>query len=306
MSLSPEIRSIIREIRENIAAIGRRFQEYVDAKAAADRRQVEKDKANRDSKQCVEVSYAAAIREQHSAENDKNRRVQWVTAIGTWSAVVAASVYAGIAAYQLGQMRKATRAAEAAALAARDSARTESETLRNSIQSFRLDERAWIEIGKIETIAYPPDPPKFGATFKFGFYPKNVGKTVATDVTVHLDNVFGSGMLLTDEKGIRMFEDQLFKQQGSPKRSLSPDKPAPQTLAPGELSVAPVYIGGQEPSHMGHGSYWYGYIIGRIDYVDVFGTHHWKHLCLTVIDARGDLTYCQYGNDEDKTPEKPD
>ncbi|MGH9716778.1 MAG: hypothetical protein ACRD4R_08620 [Candidatus Acidiferrales bacterium] len=226
-------------------------------------------------------------------------------AIGTWAAVVAASVYAGIAAYQLVQMREATRAAETAALAARDSASTESETLRNSIQSFRLDERAWIEIGKIETIAYPPDPPNFGTTFKFGFYPKNVGKTVATDVTIHLENVFGNDMLLTNEKGIRMFEDQLFKQQGTNRRSLTPDKPGPQVLSPGELSVAPVYVGGQEPKRMGDGSYWDTYIIGRIDYVDAFGTHHWKHLCLTTTDARGDLAYCQYGNDEDKTPEKP-
>jgi len=251
-----------------------------------------------------ETDVPASIEDQSKPQNTGNNVREWWKVIVETLTLIAVVWYACIAAGQLTQMHKATVAATNAATAAQNATRTEADTLKNSIQSFRVDERAWVEIGNIEKTAYPANPPAFGTTFKFRFYPKNVGKTVATNVTIHLDNIFGNGSLLTNERGIHMFEDQLFKQQGTNKRSITPDKPGPQTLAPGEMSIAPVYAGGQEPKPLGT-SYWYGYIIGRIDYIDAFGTRHWKRLCLTVTDANGDLTYCQYGNDEDNNPENP-
>jgi hypothetical protein len=54
---------------------------------------------------------------------------------------------------------------------------------------FRTDERAWVEIGRIEIVAtYPPES-TFGTIFKYGFYPKNDGKTVARDVRINITNL---------------------------------------------------------------------------------------------------------------------
>jgi hypothetical protein len=242
--------------------------------------------------------------QQTSGDQNRHYAIQKKIARWTKGAVIAASIYAAIAGLQWCEMRKATRASQEAVGAAQSAAHTAQTSLTESVESFRLDERAWVEIGRIDKTTFPPDPP-IGTTFKFAFYPKNVGKTVATDVVVHLDNVSGYENLSQDEHGIRMFEDQLFKQQGADKRLRTPAKPAPETLAPGDSAIAPIYSGGQEPKFLGGSHYWCGYVIGRIDYVDAFKTKHWKHLCFMVVDAKGDLANCQFGNDEDNNPENP-
>ncbi len=82
-----------------------------------------------------------------------------------------------------------------------------------------------------------------------------------------------------------------------------PDKPGPQSLAPAEQSTVPVTTGGSEPNRLATGAFQYSYVLGRIDYTDAFGVPHWTHFCFTVLSARGDLVYCEYGNDKDKNPE---
>jgi hypothetical protein len=168
---------------------------------------------------------------------------------------------------------------------------------------FRTDERAWVEIGKIDTRVLPPNPP-FRTIFKFGIYPKNYGKTVATDVRIHIDNVDTWGSFNDSKRGIRMFQDQLFHESGSAKRHRTPDKPGPQTIAPGELSIVPVYSAGQEPRRDGD-NFTYTFILGRIDYIDAFRVQHWMRFCFMVTNASGELAHCQYGNDEDANPETP-
>ncbi|HYB61020.1 MAG TPA: hypothetical protein VEH50_06035 [Methylomirabilota bacterium] len=176
--------------------------------------------------------------------------------------------------------------------------------LKQNTQSFRMDERAWVEIGNIEKTVFPPRPP-FGTFFSFAIYAKNVGKTVATDVRIHIDETQGDPSLSDNEKAIRMFQDQLFLKQGTNERSVTPNKPGPQTLAPEATSAVPIYAGGQEPRKWPNGTFTYSFILGRIDYVDAFRTPHWKHLCFIITDRRGDLAHCQYGNDEDNNLENP-
>jgi hypothetical protein len=183
-------------------------------------------------------------------------------------------------------------------------AKAATDAVNQSAEAFRIDERAWVEIGKIEkTATYPPDPP-FGTIFKFGIYPKNIGKTVARDVQIHIDNIDADGSFNDSEKAIRMSQDQKFKDMKTGKRSITPNKPGPQTIAPGDVSAVPVYTGSQEPKRYGD-RFRYTFLIGRIDYIDTFDVKHWKHICFMVLNARGDLGHCQYGNDEDRNPETP-
>src|ERR1035437_922051 len=57
-------------------------------------------------------------------------------------------------------------------------------------ESFRIDERAWVEIEPIKPILLmPSDTPNAGALFTCDIYPKNFGKTVATDILVRAADV---------------------------------------------------------------------------------------------------------------------
>lgn len=174
---------------------------------------------------------------------------------------------------------------------------------RDSEAFFRTDERAWIEIGKIETAIYPPDPP-FGIIFKYRIFLRNYGKTVATDVRVHVDNIEADSSFGDNQKAIRMSQNQLFKISGTNKRSTEPNKPGPQTIAPQELTTIPIFSGGQEPRKWGNG-FRYTFVLGRIDYNDAFGKSHWMRFCYIAVDSRGELGHCTYGNEEDSNPEIP-
>ncbi len=172
-------------------------------------------------------------------------------------------------------------------------------TEKQSEVNFRTDERAWIElrITKSSEIAVgPPD----GNIFKYDMYPKNVGKTVARQVTVFFNSPSGGPELAKNQHGILLFQDQLFLDQATKKRLVRPPSPYPAVIAPGDESSAPVHAIGHEPaSHHDEVSF----ILGRIDYVDAFGFRHWKRFCYFVADAQGGLENCKYGNDEDSMGE---
>lgn len=168
----------------------------------------------------------------------------------------------------------------------------------NAEAFFEMDERAWVEIGSIDKTIYSPSLP-LPTTFKFAIYPKNIGKTLARDLRISLINSNAGVDLMSSKHGIKMSQNQLFRESGNPKkRSIIPDVPGPQTLAPGEQSVVPVYAGGSEPQY-GR----YSYILGKLSYIDAFGVQHWKHFCFFVANAKGEMGDCQYGNDEDNNSE---
>ena len=165
---------------------------------------------------------------------------------------------------------------------------------------FKPDERAWVEIGSIDKNISSPDP-MLETHFKYDIYPRNVGKSVAHDVLILVLEASDGPAFKSNQRAIKVRQDRLFFEPGANKRS--GDKPEAESLSPAEQSVVPVYAGAAEPKRLSNGFFVYSYILGRIDYIDVFGTPHWTHFCFFVVNETGELSPCEYGNDKDNFPE---
>jgi hypothetical protein len=161
---------------------------------------------------------------------------------------------------------------------------------------FRTDERAWVIVDPITILESYPAKDTFPPFFKYGFYAKNVGKTVARDVRIHIDAFYGSSPL--NKNGVERTQMRTWRCREG--KTFGPDKAGPQSLAPSEPSTVPVVAGGQAPRND-----WYDTLVGRIDYTDAFNVVHWKTFCYYVSDDKGTLSHCISGNDEDTNPETP-
>jgi uncharacterized repeat protein (TIGR01451 family) len=159
--------------------------------------------------------------------------------------------------------------------------------------------RARVEISKLEKVLTIPPIPPFGTAFKYAITLKNAGNVVAKNVKFHIDNVDADTSLDGMGKGIRMYQDQQFHEMSTGKRATSPDRPAPKTLAPGEMFPVPLYTAGQEPRRYGD-NFRYTFLIGRIDYDDG-REKRWSRFCFLITNSRGDLGHCQFGNDDDES-----
>jgi hypothetical protein len=186
---------------------------------------------------------------------------------------------------------------EKAANAATSAATTATETLNKSIEQFRIDERAWIEIDRIEKIT-------IGPVYRYRLYPKNVGKTAAHGIAVNAARgMQGSIHLESDAEGMRRTQDKILLDRtptGLPKDAV--DNPVSRVLAPGTTAVVPFVMDGQRPQIFAKDER-VSYLIGRIDYADGFGTQHWMKFCFYVGEGNGQLWNCHEGNDEDRNPE---
>jgi hypothetical protein len=165
---------------------------------------------------------------------------------------------------------------------------------------FQPDERAWVEIGSIDKDITSPNP-TLGNHFKYGIYPRNVGKSVAHDVLIMVLEASDGPGFKSNQRAIKVRQDRLFFEPAANKRS--GDKPEAESLAPAEQSMVPIYAGAAQPKRLSSGFFVYSYIIGKIDYIDVFGTPHWTHFCFFVGNEKGELNPCDYGNDKDNFPE---
>lgn len=173
MAFDLDLNRTLERIRRDISAVADRMgsvqqmlQEYIAAQRTS---QESNDKDSQNHKKlevAAEVRYADAVEEQGRAENKKSRRIQLATAIGTWSAVLAASVYAGIAAYQACQMRIATVASQQSVIIAR--------------KELELSERPWIaaEVSLVGPLVFDAN----GAHVTIRIDIKNVGHSVALNV----------------------------------------------------------------------------------------------------------------------------
>jgi hypothetical protein len=257
-----------------------------------------------------EIAETQARYDQTYRQQERAIRVQRRLAVATWCAFVAASaaavgafIYARIAAKQLFTMNQTYTEVAKQTAAAQCAARASVQSALNAEVFFRTDERAWIEIEAIQVSSIFPASPPFGKIFKYGLYPKNVGKTVARNVRIHVENPDASADLGSNIHAIRLSQEQKWKDSATGKRITIPDNPGPQVLAPGAKSPVPVFIAGQEPKHYPDGNWRYTYFIGRIDYIDAFDVSHWINFCFVVSNTEGHLANCQYGNDEDHNPE---
>jgi hypothetical protein len=205
---------------------------------------------------------------QSSATQTSIKWATWVAAWGAWAAFIAASVYAGIAASQLRQMRTATKAATDAVTEARLSRQQSIQAFNATVDQFRLDQRAWLVPGftgtHIDNSGYVRQDARIN----------NNGKTPATNyhaefmiVPVSPNNIprFDFPPWEYSANGPLIFPNTNFPfsfgvTQGSPgnpthAEPMQIDKPR---FDKGELLLL---------------------VYGRITYDDVFGRHHFVHIC---------------------------
>jgi hypothetical protein len=229
------------------------------------------------------VSFDDETKRDTKTESNRQYRVQNSIRRAAWCAFGAAFIYAGIAAYQTHLTRK---------------------QMRDNTESFKTDERAWIELEPIKPVLLTQDP-KFGATFTCNFYPKNVGKTVAKDIAVKAVDEMANEQFEDDAEGMRIAQDKLLPAQlkDAATNKLLFFNPVPKVLAPNTASPTPFRLTCQEPQTFHSGHQMRHYLVGRIDYCDQFRVNHWMKFCFYVVNGRGDIWACHEGNDEDKNSE---
>lgn len=167
--------------------------------------------------------------------------------------------------------------------------------------AFRTDERAWVGIRDIETAR--PTPLDEGLIF-FRMHLRNAGKTVASYVRVHIEQVGSGPSYREDWAAIRRGQDQAWRDSRNGERIVTPDIPFPREISPGDTVPVPFGVGGAEPKFFTNGVV-YSYLVGRIDYLDTFGIPHWLRFCYVIENGNGELRHCRYGNDGDTNPEIP-
>ena len=157
---------------------------------------------------------------------------------------------------------------EKSANAAKSAAETAQRTLDQSIEAFRIDERAWVEVEPIKPMLLDNNP-KFGTTFTCDIYPRNVGKTVATDIVVKAQEqfsseLFGKSKVIMDAVQDKYLLDKA-PQMGTNNTVHVPKNPAPKLSLPVPLPPA-------IPAHLPSST---GFQWSSID-----SLHGWSHLLL--------------------------
>ena len=216
--------------------------------------------------------------------------------------MLTALLLAGLTLVTLLEVHKQTPAILRSASAAKSAAETAQAALEQSITSYRIDERAWIEIDRIDKLMVSARSGKFGAAFRYRLYPRNVGKTEARSIVVSAARSMQASIRLeSNADGMKRAQSSTLL-NGLPK--LARGNPVPRVLAPGTTAAVPFVMDGQEPQTFTKDE-WVSFLIGRIDYADDFGVPHWMKFCFYVGEASGTLWNCHEGNDEDNNPETP-
>lgn len=238
------------------------------------------------------VSFDAETAKKTKSDWDSQYKVQKSIKNATWCAFAAAVIYAGISLLQWSQMLRQSHLANA--------------TLTQSIKSFRIDERAWIELEPIHGAMFSARTEKIGADFAYPIYIKNFGKTVARDVTLRASrNGTQSSITMGDSaEQIAWEQDKLLLGKVPTAADIPIVISVRRVLAPNTTTPVPAILHGQEPQYFTN-TEWVSYIIGRVDYTDSFGVPHWVKFCFFVANPRGELRNCKEGNDEDRNPEMP-
>jgi hypothetical protein len=236
------------------------------------------------------VSYDESTVRDAKADSKRSHDTQQSIKKATWAGFVAVFLYAIVTAFMWRAMIEQNKIATIA--------------LNQSTQSFRLDERAWVEIEPIKPVLVAPADSKFSATFTCDIYPKNVGKTVAKDIVVKASDFGGREPTIEEMNNM---QDKLlldkFTEMGTGKPVVIPRNPVPKTLAPNSSSPVPFRLTCQAPQIFSNGTQALHLMVGRIDYCDQFQIRHWNKFCFYVVNGRGEVWACKEGNDEDRNPE---
>jgi hypothetical protein len=185
--------------------------------------------------------------------------------------------------------------------------RTATQSLQQSTEAFRMDERAWIELEPIKPALIFKGNALIPTAFVCNVVPKNVGKTVARDITIKADPVMAVDGWDENPEIMRKTQDEellnKFKWSGTNNPVIVPANPMPKVLAPNSVSPVPFTLTCQAPETLKGGHQWINYLVGRLDYCDQFHVKHWLKFCFYVADSRGEIGACKQGNDEDRNEE---
>lgn len=220
-----------------------------------------------------------AINDSAGSEHCAKRKKEWpqrIEAVCAVLLVIITGFYTYYAAGQLHKMRRATKAAEDSANAAKRAADTAN-------QSMQLDQRAWV--GPVEAALPPYDDGgrkvyiKIGEKPKFSFVLANSGKTPALKLTFKITN----HVYRSTEPFVPYYE--------TPKT-----KTTVGTLFPGgRMSIPTLETPGvAERFHVtsfASGEY-IDYVYGEISYEDIFGQPHKTEFCTYVDQTLTQLFSC--------------
>lgn len=151
-------------------------------------------------------------------------------------------------------------------------------------RSYRLDERAWVELEPIKVQNVQ------GKDFDYSIVPRNIGKTAARNVDFSIDPVDSDEDISHDEKKIEVERNSM--------QRISKGIGNVGVMVPNSTPPIPFTFRG----HAQEDKNFYA-LIGYFNYVDQFGSPHWKTFCFRATEKPGEFEYCDYGNDEDNNPE---
>jgi hypothetical protein len=194
--------------------------------------------------------------------------------LGLWATFVAIlfAVAGGFCWYQETLWKKDK---ETARLAASD----------NSRASQGLTQRAWLSISKV--YGDPPGPAQ-GEFFKIIVYFSNKGKTAAKNVISHVS-------LQTVPETMSPDFDYVSKTEAMPYHTLLPDEKIGMALPLGGVPITAEKAAALRDGKLK------AYVVGRVDYEDLFGKSHWFTFCHVYAGIQGEyFVLGEKGNDSDK------
>jgi hypothetical protein len=218
----------------------------------------------------AELKVPAAEEREASKYRKKQHKVQVLIALGTWLAVLAASIYGGVAYEQWQETANQTTTLGITGNEARTNAAKQFASIQ---KQFRREQRAWIKIDN------PSVNMRLGDPVEETLVVTNIGKTAAVAVT-------GNFAFEYLQKGELPTFD--YRRRGRTYGEMAtgflfPNVPAPSEIAyygphaPGEgasvVRVSPGMIATVNTGEM------YLVIHGKIKYDDIFGVHHWITFC---------------------------
>ncbi len=169
--------------------------------------------------------------EAEGADRAARRRWRWVAFLMTLLAVAAVAAYAIVAARTLEQVRLQVGVVE--------------RQLRESMESFRRDERAWVEIEPVKPMFVAPQDDFSTPWFHYDIYLKNIGKTVADDITVRAIDARDGIDVAEDAAGVQAWQVRLQENEvasGATNYAFFPTNRVPKLLAPGGVTAAPMIV----------------------------------------------------------------
>jgi hypothetical protein len=235
--------------------------------------------------------------------------------IGQFCLVIVGVIAAFIYGYQLSVMnrtlieiQKQTTAAQTTASASLIAAQEAVKQTQNAESFFRTDERALIEIEPIVPKRGIDNQPGPVFLYEYDLFLKNVGKTAAHGIVARAENISGPNAFVDSVTDIAKVQHQIFRERTIDMKSKLPLKVqpdiVPKVLGPATKTTVPFSMAGEGPQEFTKGGDWRAsYLVGRIDYRDIFEIHHWLTFCFAIVDVKGDLLNCKYGNNQDNNSE---